>query len=267
MTTREELTLTIHGLDEFHQAVDAEVFAGKFAAFVKGLTIADKAVNAGERKHKYLVADLRKNTATAQIREQALDPFAGSGAAFYRSGLTAVADGRPDAIGLPEGLIKEIAKLGAGVGKNFAFAEVKEKDTVVVRIDQLFADRSAQLMAQKANDNLAHGRLFKGTAYGSFDGVLELIDIRQDHRKAILTLTAGGLAIDCDVATLDLDKLRSVLGVRGTAYGVARYDGVRPLPAMLEVRDVTPIKVAGDLARWRGTFDILDTSDAEDDWG
>lgn len=268
MAPREELTITVHGLDEFHRAVDAEVFAVKFAAFIKGLTIADRTVNAGERKHKYLIEDLRKNTATALVREQPLEAFVGgSGVEFYRAGLAAVASGRPDAVSLPEPLIKEIARLGKDVGKYFSYLEVKDKDAVIATVDQLFTDRANQIVALKANDNLQHGRLFKGTAMGSFDGILELVDIRQDHRRGVLTLTAGGVAIECDVSALDLEQVRSALGVRATVYGVARYDGVKPLPALFDVRDLTPVKSTGDLTRWRGAFDILDLSDPEEDWG
>lgn len=267
MSRTEDLTLTLHGLDEYNHAVDAEVFARKFAAFMKGLAVADEVANGG-RCHKYLISDLKKNTATAKVHEQLVVPQvqAASGIQYYTDGLKHIARRNPERRLLPDSFIKATVSLSKDVGKHFRYAEVKLGDDVLAVVDDEFLNCALEAQSIKANDNELLSRRYKGSAFGSFDGVLELVDIRHGSRKAKLTLTAGGLEIECQVGALDLEDIRPALGQRSMIFGLAKYDGTKPLPVSLDARKIEVIKTDGDLARWRGQFLIPDETDAEEDW-
>jgi hypothetical protein len=268
MPESKDLTLTLHGLDEFNHAVDAEVFASKFSAFMKGLASADIAAN-GSRRHKYLVSDLVKNTATAKVREQLVVTGANpdSGINYYATGIGYILSRSPQRRLLPDGIIKSAVVLGRDVGKIFKFAELKLGDKPIAIINGDFWTCAIEAQKIKANDNAALANRFTGTAFGSFDGILEMVDLRHGSKKAVLTLTAGGLEIQCDTSAMNSDEeVHPTLGHRAIVYGLAHYDGVSALPRTLEIRKIDVHKSDADLVRWKQFFSIEDEADEEDDW-
>ncbi len=268
MPESQDLTLTLHGLDEFNHAVDAEVFASKFSAFMKGLASADLAAN-GSRRHKYLVSDLVKNTATAKVHEQLVvtGVAPGSGINYYTTGIGYILSKSPERRLLPDGIIKSAVGLSRDVGKIFKFAELKLGDKPIAIINGDFWTCAVEAQKIKANDNAASANRFTGTAFGSFDGILEMVDMRHGSKKAVLTLTAGGLEIQCDTSVMNPDEdVHPALGHRCIVYGLAYYDGVSALPASVEIRRIDVHKADADLIRWKHFFSTQDESDEEDDW-
>ncbi|KPL53608.1 hypothetical protein ABB55_16455 [Prosthecomicrobium hirschii] len=267
MSDRSEITLTIHGLDTHNQDVDGEVFAKKFSAFLKALAAADIAAN-GKRRHKFMVSALAKNTATAAVRERIAvhGPVPGSSVAYCADGITAIYEDRPSARRLPKDFLKPIAALNSGVGETFAFGELKFDAGTVVRIDDFLRRRAEAILEEVERAESRQERLFKGMAFGSFDGVLKLVDLRGDTKRAKLTLSAGGREIDCNVDEVEVEKLRSALDHRAMVLGMAHYNGESGLPVRLDVRDVMLAKPEPDLSRWRGAFSIS-AGDDDESWG
>ncbi|CAN7366342.1 hypothetical protein LJR231_002163 [Phyllobacterium sp. LjRoot231] len=106
MAHNEQITLTIHGLDQNKRDVDGEVFAKKLTALMAGLAAADIATN-GKRKHKFFITELKKNTATASFREQVTaDGQTQSGIVYFRDGLRAIREGAPEAKILPKKVVE-----------------------------------------------------------------------------------------------------------------------------------------------------------------
>lgn len=266
MSGEHEITLTIHGLDEHHHDVDGEVFAEKFLNFLKGLAAADKAAN-GKRRYKFLISGLEKNTATARVREQVSTkgepPH--SSVNYYDNALGAIAADHPSSRFLPKEFLQPIIKLNHGVGQKFAFGEVKFKTGKVIRIDE-FLQKRAERILREIEENEGRQNFFRGQAFGSFDGVLKLVDLRGEAKLAILKLSAGGLEIKCNVDEIEVNKLRSALDKRAIVHGLAHYDGTTGLPDRLDVRDIVPTNEKADLTRWRGAF-AIPLSQADEDWG
>src|SRR4051812_7958325 len=243
MDRRHELTLTIHGLEEYNQDVDGEVFARKLGAFIRGLAAADKAVN-GKRIFKFLLTDLNKNTATASVREQIASKGTrlGSSLEYYLAGVEAIYDNTPRARSLPAPFVKEVVSLNKGVGRTFAFGEVKSNSDFAIRVDHFLATRAEAVFgAVSVGDkveSLQAEKGFAGIALVSYDGVLKAVDLRGITQKAALVLTAGGRQIECVVNTLAVSKLRDALDRRVIVSGRAHYEAGSGLPTRLDVRDV-----------------------------
>lgn len=266
MAHHEEITLTLHGLDQHNRDVDGEVFAKKLSAFMLGLAAADIAAN-GKRRHKFFVAGLKKNTATASFREQVASTGVppGSGISNYQRALVLIRDDEAEARVLPKKLVEPIARLNEGVGDVFAFGEVKTAGGIVVQIDKFLAERAQAVLADIEREERGQQTFFSGSAHTSFDGILKAVDLRGDHKKAILILTAGGIQIDCGVDRLDVEQLRAVLDRRATVYGLAKYEPTNPLPTYFEVFDVAIVPDGVGLNRWRGAFNVP-PSDPDEDW-
>lgn len=265
MAEYRELTLTLHGLDEYNQAVDGEVFARKFAAFMRGLGKSDAAANGG-RRHRFLISDLKKNTATAIVREQVFKrgPAPASGISYYVDGVAAVYQGVARSQSLPRALVSDIASLTKGAGRTFQFAEIKGEPAVagsatVIRIDEFLENRARRVLQEVLADEDAEKadvRYFEGNAFGSFDGILKAIDLRGDLKKAALILSAGGKEIECIVNTVAINDLGDALDRRVIAYGMAHYERHSGLPVRIDVRKLEIVRDGQGLSRWRGAFDI-----------
>lgn len=264
METRLELTLTLHGLDTFQHEVDAMVFARKLAAFLRGIKHSDSAANGGKTRHKLLLTDLRKNTATASVREQMVvkGPLAASGMAYYSRAVDAIYNKRPEARALPIVLLNDIVSLNRGAGHSFAFGELKSNLGQLIRIDDYLARTVESLIIERATaDQVAEiaERSFSGIAYGSYDGVLKAVDLRGDVKKGKLVLTAGGREIECTLNALTTPELQTALDSRVMAYGRAHYEKSSGLPVRLDVTKAEPVVAQpSNLAGWKGAFKIPD---------
>ncbi|HEV7293133.1 MAG TPA: hypothetical protein VGN79_12510 [Devosia sp.] len=260
MSHPHDLTLTIHGLVDFNDEVDGEVWAEKFTAFMKGLAAADEAAN-GKRVHKFIVADLRKNTATAQIAEYVRLPLAGhrSGVEFYERAIDLIKADAPEARKLPAELVRSVVNLNKGASKSFQFGEIKS-DGNVIYLNSDFG-RAAEKVLEDIKAREEGAVHFEGQAYGSFDGVLRLVDYQHTMKKGMIWLTAGNVAVQCDIGSVPVEDVSAALEKRSVFYGLARYQANNPLPQVIEVRRIEPVAQGEGLTRWRGSFHI----EAEDD--
>ena len=267
MTERSELSLTLHGLEKFNQDVDGEVFARKFSAFMRGLIAADKAANGGKR-NKFLLTDLRKNTATAQVREQTYvyGPAAKSALEYYMFALDAVYNDLPSARQFPKAVVNQISKLNSGVGRTFDFGVVKSTEGKVIRIDEFLERRARRVLSDiDAGPRIVAG-VFAGVVYASFDGTLKAVDLRGDGQKAVLQLTAGGREIECIVNAIAVPDLGNALDKRVVVYGTAHYERGHGLPVRIDVRAVQPVAQGAGLSRWQGAFESATTQTASTGW-
>lgn len=256
MADDSKITLTIHGLVEFHGEVDGEVFAEKFSAFIKGLTVSDEAAN-GERHHKFIVADLKKNTATATVAER---PFrtgeaVQSSVDYFEAGINEIRADSAVARTLPETFVRSIVRLNRDVAKRFEFGEIKRGTGTVIAIDTFLADRAERVLEdiqRRAKEALS----FKGKAFGAFEGLLRAVDYQPVIKTGILRLAAGGKPIKCNIGNVDVDIVANALEKRATIYGLAHYDGKTGLPALIDVHRIEVFETGQGLKRWRGVFDI-----------
>ncbi len=221
----------MHGLDEYNQAVDGEVFARKFADFLKGLGKADIAVN-GARKCKFMLTDLKTGSATATGKERVAKKGAApiSGGDFYVQSISDVYWDAKRANAVPKGIVQNIIALARGAGKTFSFTEIKTADLSVVRIDKYLETRASRILQEVAQQDAPTGAGYDGLAFGSFDGTFKAVDLRGDMKRVVLILNVGGKSIDCIVNALKVTQLGDALDTRVEAFGVAHYERGFGLP-------------------------------------
>lgn len=259
MSDADELTLTIHGLDVFNRDVDGELFARKFFKFMQGIAEADTAAN-GKRRHKFLISDLKKNTATASVREQVVTGTEQTKSSFdfFEDGLSAIYEDAPRARSLPRAFVKYVLDINKDVGQDFAKGEIKRKSTgKVIYIDEFLEARARKVLADINRSTTGAIPFYKGVAYGAFDGELRILDSLGGHEKAVLVLTAGGSQINCSISGASDDELRLAWKRRCIVNGLAHYDGESGLPVRLDIRSIQPLdQNAPAIKDWRGAFDI-----------
>jgi hypothetical protein len=261
---RDELILTLYGLDAFNREVDGEVFARKFFKFMQGLAEADRATN-GTRALKYLITDLSKNTATAKVREQEARsdvPHIKSGIEYYATGVQYIYEDSVAARSLPAKFVRYLVEVANDAGETFARAEIK-RAKITIPVDEGLAKKARGVLADINRATSGVVPLYQGIAHGSYDGTLLVLDALGGGQKAVLELTAGGRRIDCDMHLIERDKAAQAYRRRCTVYGVAHYDGVNPLPTKIDAVDVVPIEPGEGLARWMGAFE---RGEADEDW-
>jgi len=259
MSEGDWLTLTLHGLDAFNKDVDGEVFARKLFKFMQGLAAADEAAN-GKRRHKFLIADLKKNTATAAVREQTVVGFeeAESSFNFYEDGLSAIYEDAARARDLPHKFVKYVLDINKDVGADFVRGEIKRQSTgKVIHIDEFLEQRARKVLDDINRRTTGALPLYRGIAHGQFDGVLQVLDSREGQDRAVLVLTAGGKQVSCAISQAPEEQLRAAWKRRCLVYGVAHYNGESGLPARIDITHVEPIDHdVPPITQWKGAFDL-----------
>ncbi|AVF03904.1 MULTISPECIES: hypothetical protein [Devosia] len=264
MADGRDITLTIHGLVEFNDEVDGEVFAEKFSAFMRGLAASDIAAN-GERRHQFIIGDLRKNTATAQIveRKNKVAAITHSGASYFEQAIDEIRRDSQPARLLPLKVVESVVTLNRGVGRSFQFGEIKVEGDNVIRLDPYLAAQAEKVLAdiKKLEGKPAY---FAGMALGSFDGTLRAVDFQQAQKTGVVRLSAGDLPLTCDISRVPLEEIAAALEKRAVFYGTARYDGKSGLPRLLEVRRIEVVPKGEGLVRWQAAFEAPPGDD--EDW-
>ena len=243
-----EIELKVHGLTkEDHGRVSARLFAAKLTQFVAALEAADTLAN-GSQVHDYILANMHMSEPTALLREIPLRSYIAERSAIpvFNDAVDGikVQDSRIDRLAP---VVKKISRLTSGATKGFGFAEIRS-DNNVVRIDEFLKKR---IVAARKK---VRGSWYEGASYGSFDGVLDYVDLRGNLPQIKLTLSTGGKEIDCVCTKEAIDALGDALHQRVRVYGRAIYSSAFPLPLRVEVSSIEPIKKDGDLTRWRGAF-------------
>jgi hypothetical protein len=243
-----QIELKVHGLTkEDHGRVPARLFATKLTQLVAALEAADTIAN-GDAAHDYVLANMHMSEPTALVREipREIERYSESAIPVFNDAVDGIKVHDARVVRLST-VVKKIGLLTAGAETRFGFAEVRTGDTVT-RIDEFLRKRA--VVARKS----ARGVWYDGASFGSFDGILDYVDLRGSLPQIKLTLSAGGKEIDCVCSREDIDALGDALHNRVRVHGRAIYSSVSPLPLRVEVSSIQPIKKDGDLTRWRGAF-------------
>ena len=252
LIAQDHIELRVHGLTaEDHGRVPARLFASKLTQLVAALEAADALAN-GAVTHEYILAKLHMSEPTALLREVPIkdDEKGLSAIPVFNDAIDGIKvhDGRVKRLA---SVVNKISKLTGGTAKKFGFAEIRSDDSIV-RIDEFLRKRATA--ARKSS----RGIWYEGASFGSFDGILDYVDLRGSLPQIKLTLSAGGKEIDCVCSREDIEALGDALHNRVRIHGRAIYSSSSPLPIRVEVRSIDEIKRDGDLTRWRGAFRPFD---------
>lgn len=247
--SNDQIEFKLHGLtDHDHGQVPAKVFANKLSQLVKALEISDRMAN-GKVIHTYTIAKLHTSQPTAVLRERLIhdDEHPGiSALPEFMSGVDAIKTHQRNVVKM-EDFVDTVRRMTSGANTKFGFAEVKTaKDEV--RVDAFLRERAYSVVAEKKD------KWFSGAVMGSFDGMLDYVDARGSLPQIKLTLSAGGVEIDCTCKREDIEAISGGLSRRVRVFGRAIYSSKSPLPLRVEVTDIQPIETGGDFTLWKGAF-------------
>ncbi len=249
--------------------VSASVFASKLTALVRALRAADMAVNGGSA-HEYTIAKLHTSDPTAILREVPSANFQGmfepaSGVEAFSACVEAVMIGSSAARNFGK-CAAHIATLARPTKQGLAYSAVWTEEDKSIRLDSFLSDRARAAVAPPSDQvAIMEGRheWFKGVAFGSFDGSLDVVDARGAFPQVQLTLTAGGKTIDCVCRAEDIGVIGASLKQRVRVTGRAIYDGTQGLPIRVEATEIAPVKGSSDFTRWRSAFEPFEPAE----WG
>ena len=255
-----QIELKVHGLTrEDHGRVPARVFANKLKQLVGALEAADTIAN-GKLVHEYVLASMHMSEPTAVLAERPLIDIDDGRSAIpvFNDAVEGVKTNDKRVTELAP-VVRYVGLLTSGAEAKFGFAEVRTADSNVVRIDEFLRKRAAT-----ARKRLV-GSWFDGLVNGSFDGVLDYVDLRGALPQIKLTLSAGAKEIDCICKREDIEALGGALNHRVRVYGRAIYTAASPLPMRVEVTSIQPLKEDADFTRWKGSFRAFEQADWEGD--
>ena len=244
-----QIELKVHGLSpEDHGRVPARLFATKLNQLVSALEAADTVAN-GDATHDYVLANMHMSEPTALLKEvPRKDMDEGQSAIpVFNDAVEGIKTHDARVVRLAS-VVRRVGLLTSGAETRFGFAEVRTADPSVIRIDDFLRRR-----AKSARDQ-GKGSWFDGAVIGSFDGVLDYIDLRGALPQIKLTLSAGEKELDCVCRREDIDALGEALHHRVRVHGRAIYTSAHPLPMRMEVSSIEPIKQHPDFERWKGAF-------------
>jgi hypothetical protein len=265
-----QIRFRIHGTDSDRGDDDlaADVFARKILDLVHALSAADAAVN-GKKAYEYVIARLNSSSPTATCQERVVrwktprfDTHSAIGA--FSLCATAIIEGRTEQARRFGKCAEYISKLGIGARKTFEYGELWVSEQQVFRVDSFLFERASAVVDPSKEIHPEHEEtLFNGVSFGSFDGTVQVADLRGSLPAIKLILSAGKKQIDCVCRSTDIEKIRAALNRRVRISGRAIYDGRSPLPRRLEVADIQPVPTDLDFSKWKGTFEPFEIPD----WG
>lgn len=263
--------LRVHGADADREedSVPALVFAAKLATLVRAINAADKAVN-GKVSHEIKIEKLSSSAPTALLAEEFIPQKMKIG---YASGIGAFADcvgaileGRADQARQYGSCVEHVYRLTTGARKKFEYAEVWVHNQIF-RVDQFLSERSEAIFRPELYKAEVQADLtfFSGVAFGSFDGTVQVADMRGSLPAIKLVLSAGGKQLDCICKDFHVEKIRMALNRRVRVSGKAFYDGRSGLPRRIEVFDIEGTSPDVDFTKWKGSFEQFDVPGWEGD--
>jgi hypothetical protein len=256
--------------DRGDDSVAAEVFAKKILNLIRALGAADDSVN-GKRRHDFVISKLQSSSPTATFEERPLNwkkPRTDTQSAIvaFSNCATAIIEGKGDQARQYGRCADFISRLGVGAKKTFEYAELWVSDQRVYRVDSFLSERAlAVLNPEQEYPPSDEGSLFNGVAFGSFDGMVQVADLRGSLPAIKLILSAGHKQLDCVCRADDIEKIRAALNRRVRVFGRAIYDGKSALPRRIEVFDFQEVAIDADFTKWRGSFNPFEIQDWEDD--
>ncbi|MEL7405302.1 MAG: hypothetical protein AAGJ89_17890 [Pseudomonadota bacterium] len=246
-----DLSYKIFGLDHMEGEVFADAFARQVNTILTSLGKIDKELNGGKR-FEYMVSGLAVDTsdrgATAQsaqieFREKVISEKPIQASPCSRMVSVGVSVGGAQTFesvsNADEVILDALAKLSKKAGQRFNYATMRNGGPELIRVDPFLSGQVAAIVnkAQKQADQ-AVSNFFVGSAIGSFDGVIEAVDLAGDAPSARLILSAGGKPIDSVLFDMDLEEVRMALGSRVRVTGRAIYGAASALPVRIEIRSI-----------------------------
>lgn len=265
-----QVMFRIHGpASDGDEPLKGLVFAAKLGALIRGLYEADRAIN-GVLWHDYSIAKLRSSSPTVILTEQPRPRFEGelqapSAIDAYDDCAEAIAVGDHERALRYGKCAAYISSLARGANRKFGYAELWTGRERVIRIDPFLVERAKAIVSPQAPIAQPDAPWFKGAAHGSFDGTVQVADLRGALPEIRLILSAGGKQIACVCHQDDIEKIRAALNRRVRITGRAIYDGKSGLPRRVEVSDIEILGGEVDFSRWRGAFEPFDLPEWEGD--
>ena len=196
-----DLTFKIFGLDDMGGEVPVEVFAKKISRIAAALKKVDKIENGG-RRFEYVVAGLEYGSAQIDFREKPMSAKTvkkSPTARFVALGCS-ISSGRPLS---PEGEADEVIinlyeSLSRDASNSYDYATIRSGSEQMLRVDRFFHGQVERVIqSAKAAALAVPQKFFVGDAIGTFDGVIQAVDLKGDAPEVRLVLSAGGKSIDC----------------------------------------------------------------------
>lgn len=265
----DKITLKIHGLQVDNDLVRADVFVEKLRALLDSLKRVDRMEHDNKKRHQYIITDLQIGSALATIREKETGhrkhPVVSSVGALSDL-VSSVYDGDVvSASQLPKPLLDNLLKLTSGSAKAFSHAELTFPHGRIIRIDEFLADRVREAGAAANENTPAAPEYFHGTAFGTFEGVLQELDARGTLLRGKLIFTAG-VELDCVLNRDEIPTVREQFNQRVSVDAIAHYDGRQQLPVRLEIRHVNRLDDSVDLSKWKGALKASKPDDIDEEW-
>ena len=263
-----ETTLAIHGLDTDASFVRASVLVEKLRDLLTALRTADRLEN-GRSVHDYLLPKLNDGSIVATVRERPkrLKPSR-SPISCLEQATIAVYDGDLRILpSLSPELVGRIEKLSRGANERFSHGEISFGEDTVIRIDDYLHRQAEDAIHVSANGSMAEQfQSYRGSAFGTFNGVLKEIDSRGTMLRGKLVLVPSATEIDCVMNKDRVPVARSSFDNCVVIKGTARYNGRSSLPARVDVHEIRTVRQMADLTRWKGAFVFPESDDIEEDW-
>jgi hypothetical protein len=244
-----QIELKVHGLaKEDHGRVPARLFATKLKQLVNALEAADTLAN-GDSVHDYVLANMHMSEPTALLAEipRIATNESESAIPVLNDAVEGIKTNDARASRLAP-VVRRIGLLTGGAETLFGFAEIRTAGSNVIRVDDFLRRRARAAREQ------TKGSWYEGVVHGSFDGILDYVDLRGALPRIKLTLSAGQKEIDCVCRREDIEALGEALHNRVRVHGRAIYTAADPLPMRVEVSSIDPVKSDPDFARWKGAF-------------
>ena len=258
-----DVTFSIFGMPKDDYNVRVRVFLAEVTSLIRALGQADRAQNK-KPAFDYLITDLRSGSNIIQVEERVIPkkrkryPVVRptSGINYLRRAMTAVYNGEKEARELPDRLLNAVSNITKGVGTDFEHAEIKFDPENIVRIDDYLSRQVDRVLYAEKDWADYRPHHFAGTSFGSFDGVLKVIDSRGDLVRGKFILTTGRKPLDCLLYGSEIPDIRRCFDLRVRADAIAHYDGDSLLPIRLDIRKLTLVKPEANLLRWGGAFEV-----------
>lgn len=248
-----QVRLRVLGTVDLNRKVRANVFASKLAALIRAMEAADKAAN-GTKTYEFLIADLKPSSAMALVQEQRANKNVPhhSGADIFGRCLTSVETGRYEFARQYLECTKQIVSIARDVEETFDGAELTVNGYDTVLVNKLFQAKATEAVVLP---DVSEAKWFEGVTFGSLDGTIIVESIRGGETTMVLSLSVGGVEIECLCPDFTSSDIEPFFGKRVQVSGRITYKGDTGLPSKIEVLELPKLrKQDPDFMRWRGAF-------------
>jgi hypothetical protein len=247
-----DISLKIIGTDDLNRKVRADVFAEKLATLIRAVKAADRSAN-GLQSFVYVISDLRQSSAYAGIGEQRISKSIPdfSGARILGECVASINSGKFAFAQRHQPCLKEIVSLAKDVGGTFKGGVLRFRDGESVTLDSGFYAKAVE-----ASKDASRAEWFKGSIYGSLEGVIEIESIRGGSTTMEMRLSSVDVPVKCVCPNFTSEDIKPFFGQRVRVNGLITYSGDRGLPDKIEITTLpTTLPTRGGVERWKGAFE------------